>query len=120
MATKILLAEDDPALLKILTLKLTSNGFEVITVTTGTALINEFHSHKFDLIITDLIMPDMNGFEALEIINAKKHKTPILVLSNLGQKEDVDKAIGLGATEFLTKSNVSLNEIIDKVKTMTS
>ena len=119
MSTKILLAEDELTLAHILKLKLTNGGFDVTVVTNGRELIGEFPRKKYHLVITDLIMPDMNCFEALEKLQAKKHHVPILVISNLGQKEDVDKAISLGATEFLIKTNVSINDIVEKAHKMT-
>jgi len=70
---------------------------------------------KFDLILLDLMLPKIGGFEVMEAINAdeKIKGTPIIILSNLGQKNDVEKGVSLGAKKFLVKAILSLDEIVD-------
>ena len=69
-----------------------------------------------DLIILDLVMPKIDGFSFLETIKKKKVKTPVFVISNLSQGEDEKRARDLGAREYFTKSDISLAEIVAKIK----
>ncbi len=113
----ILVAEDERPMANALTLKLTHEGYDVTTVYDGAAAVDSVEKKKFDLIMLDLVMPLMNGFDALAKFRLiKDFKTPIMVMTNLSQLEDEKKARELGATDFLIKSNTPLSEIVDKVK----
>lgn len=113
----ILLIEDENALLYTLGLKLDKEGYEVSKADSGTAGLEELKNNVFDLVLLDLILPEMSGFEVLEEKNKTKNKkTKVLVLSNLGQKEDVEKVMKLGASGFLIKSNNSLQDIVNEIK----
>jgi CheY-like chemotaxis protein len=113
---KILLVEDDNFLSELLSKKLIENGAVVVRAATGEEAINIVKSNpKFNLILLDLMLPKIGGFEVMEAINAdeKVKGTPIIILSNLGQKNDVEKGVSLGAKKFLVKAILSLDEIID-------
>lgn len=114
---KILIAEDEKMYSQALVLKLTNAGFNVETVLNGEDAINLIHKeHNFDLLLCDLVMPKMNGFELLEEIKKENIKLPVIVISNLGQADDQKTVKLLGAIDFLIKSNVSVAEILLKVQ----
>ena len=115
---KILLIEDDQFLSKILLVKLKRAGFDVFLAVDGEEGIKKAKEIKPNLILLNLILPKLNGFEVLSEIK----KTPVLkkilvvVLSNLGQKSDVEKGLRMGAKDYLIETNLSLSEIVEKVK----
>jgi len=117
---KILIAEDDQFLGNALRVKLTNDGNEVILANDGAQAIAELEKSVFDLILLDIVMPEKNGFEVLEAVKSSKKnsKTPTAMISNLGQAEDVEKAKKLGAIDFIVKSNVSLAELSEKIKSL--
>ena len=115
---KVLLIEDDKFLRTVLERKLLSEGFEVISATNGEEALEKIISDKPDIILLDIILPKKNGFMILE--NIKKdpelRRIPVLIMSNLGQEEDIKKGISLGANEYFVKAKVSLDDIIKKIK----
>jgi len=115
---KILVAEDDKFLASAYRLKLQKNDFEVIVATDGEEAIKMIKSEKPDLILLDLVMPVKDGFVVLEEIKKDEGLKiiPVIVASNLGQKEDIDRAMGLGADDFVVKSDLSLEALINKIK----
>lgn len=113
---RILLVEDDNFLSKLLSKKLADNQADVTRAADGEEAVNIVKANpKFDLILLDLMLPKVGGFEVMEAINAdeKVKGTPIIILSNLGQKNDVEKGVSLGAKKFLVKAILSLDEIVD-------
>jgi len=114
---KILVAEDDVFLKKILETKLNLKGFEVVSTVDGEETLKKILEEKPDLILLDLMMPKKNGFEVMEELkkNHPEIKIPILILSNLGQESDIERGKKLGAVDYLVKANFSINAIIDKV-----
>lgn len=113
---KILILEDEKPLAHALELKLTHEGFEVTTSDNGEAGISLLEKEKFDLVITDLILPGVDGFGVLETIQTKKLHVPVIVMTNLNQEEDKKRAHDLGAIDFFVKSNSTLSEIVEGVK----
>lgn len=114
---KILVAEDDKFLASAYRVKLAKAGFEVQIVSDGSEALEALKTFTPDIILLDLIMPGKDGFATLQElkINSDWKKIPVLVASNLGQKEDIDKATQLGAVGFIIKSDFSLESIIDKI-----
>jgi CheY-like chemotaxis protein len=113
---RILLVEDDNFLSELLSKKLIEAKASVMRAANGEEAITMVKSNpKFDLILLDLMLPKIGGFEVMEAINAdeKVKGTPIIILSNLGQKNDVEKGVSLGAKKFLVKAILSLDEIVD-------
>lgn len=110
----ILVAEDDAFYANIYKVKLEKEGFEVTVVGDGQQAIDKLKEKAPDLLILDLIMPEVDGFEALERIKAdpKTKDIKVIVLSNLGQDEDVERAKKLGALEYVVKASVSIQEMI--------
>lgn len=115
MAKKILIAEDDASLSKALNLKLASLGFEVEVATDGEDALMHLKKTQYDLLLLDLMMPQLDGFGVLEELKQAKHKPVIFVNSNLSQASDRDKAMKLGADDYLVKSDISLKDIVAKI-----
>ncbi|MBU0620151.1 response regulator [Patescibacteria group bacterium] len=117
---KILLVEDDNFLREICTKKLTKQGFIVYEAIDGEQALKKLEKVRPDIILLDIILPIIDGFEVLKQIRSHKdkkiQKTPIIILSNLGQKNDVDKAFTLGANNYLIKAHFTTDDILDKIK----
>lgn len=113
---RILLAEDEEALCGALSLKLLNSGFQVTIVKNGQESIEKIQNEDFDLILLDLMMPVKDGFQVLESVKSLKNLPPIIILSNLSQDEDIEKAKSMGAKDFWIKSNLQLSQIIDLIK----
>jgi DNA-binding response OmpR family regulator len=115
---KILLVEDDKFLRTVLERKIKKEGFDVILAVDGDEALAKVISDKPDLILLDLILPKKNGFLILE--NLKKDpelgKIPVIIVSNLGQEEDIKKGLSFGAVEYLIKAKVSLDDVVKKIK----
>ena len=112
---KILIIEDEKPLARALELKLSHAGFESEVVFNGEDGIKLLNKKSFALILLDLIMPKMDGFTLLAMLKVKKIKTPVLVLSNLSQREDEKRAKEFGAKEFFIKSNTPIATIVLRV-----
>ena len=118
MAKKILIVEDDKFLRELIVKKLSNEGYDVVEAVDGEQGIQKIKATKPDLVLLDLILPGIDGFG---VLSQKKEdpfiaSIPVIVLSNLGQKEDVDKGIGLGAADYLIKAHFTPGEIIEKVR----
>jgi DNA-binding response OmpR family regulator len=112
---QILIIEDEKTLSRALAFKLSSAGFKVKAVFNGEDGVSLLEKETFDLILLDLIMPKMDGFAVLALLEEKKLKTPVVVLSNLSQQDDVKRTEAFGAKEFFIKSNTSIAVIVEKV-----
>lgn len=117
---KILIVEDERPLARALELKLTSNGYQTTVASTGADALRAIDGEKFNLVLLDLILPGIDGFGVLKTLHEKKTKTPVIVLSNLGQDEDQQRAKEYGAVGYCVKSNTPLSVIVDKVKAVLS
>ena len=116
---KLLLVEDDQFLSALLNNRLQKEGFEVRLAATGEDALVTLKSWKPDLILLDLILPGKSGFEVMEEIRqdpALSRKAPIMILSNLGQNSDIDRAKSLGAVDYMVKARTSINEIILRIQ----
>jgi len=115
---KILMIEDDPFLRKVYRDKFTQTGFDFIEATNGIEGTNKTISERPDIVLLDLMLPRKNGFEVLiDIRKNKKNKNiPVIILSNLGQESDIERGLALGADDYLVKTEISISEIVDKVK----
>lgn len=117
---KILLVEDDPFLSSLLKNRLQKENFEVVLAIDGEAAMSHLRAASFDLILLDIILPKKTGFEVLEEISLdpglQNKKTPIIIISNLGQIEDIKRGQDLGVIEYLIKAKISIDDLINKVK----
>ncbi|MDD2807534.1 MAG: response regulator [Patescibacteria group bacterium] len=114
---KILLVEDDDFLAKMLSKSLESHGYQPILAGSGREGMEKIKSSGVDMILLDIMLPDMDGFDVLKKINAdvSASKLPVIILSNLGQPEDIYQGKNLGARDYLVKSDYSLDEIVKRV-----
>lgn len=113
---KILIIEDEKTLARALELTLTHAGFEAVLAFNGEDGIKLIQNGSYDLILLDLIMPKMDGFTVLTVLKAKKITTPVLVLTNLSQQNDIKHAAKFGAKEFFIKSNTPISVIVGRAK----
>jgi len=119
---RLLFIEDELALQKTLGDMFRKNGYEVISALNGKAGIELANKEKPDVILLDLILPKMDGFEVLS--NLKKteetKEIPVIILTNLDNISDIDKALELGAKIYLVKANYSQEEVVEKVNQILS
>lgn len=115
---KVLIIEDDDHISKVYQIKLSKENVDTVVARDGEEGIAMVSSEKPDLVLLDLMIPKKDGFVVLEEVKKTElgKKIPILVLSNLGQEGDIKRAIGLGAADYFIKVNLSIQEIVDKVK----
>ncbi|OGI88179.1 hypothetical protein A2995_00390 [Candidatus Nomurabacteria bacterium RIFCSPLOWO2_01_FULL_33_24] len=118
MAKKILIIEDDTFLQGLASRKLGVEGYEVEVASDSKQAFNNLNKQIPDLILLDLLLPDVDGFEILKEIreNVKWKSVPIIVFSNLSEEGDITKAKALGVTEFMVKANFTLDELAEKIK----
>jgi len=116
----ILLVEDENFLSSLIKTRLEKEGMTVTQVFDGESAVNWLMENHPDLIILDLILPKLSGFEVLERVSydPEKAKIPVIILSNLAQESDIMKAKNLGAKEYFVKVRISTDEIIDRVKSL--
>lgn len=113
---KILILEDDRSLVRALELKLVHEGFEVTSLLNGENVLSTVKKDNFSLIVCDLMMPGVDGFQVLQIFKDNKIKIPVIILTNLSQAEDEKRVKELGAIDFLVKSDTPLSMIIEHIK----
>lgn len=115
---KILVIEDDEHVSKVYEMKFSKEGYNTIFIMSGEEAVEKITDEKPNLIILDLMIPKKDGFAILEEIkkNPSTASIPVLVLSNLGGKGDQDRALALGANEYMVKVNYSMQEVIDRAK----
>jgi two-component system response regulator VicR len=111
----ILIAEDERMLLKTLEFRVKKDRYNVKAVSDGKAAVEFLQEKQPDLVVTDIMMPYVNGLELVQIIKEKYPSVPVIVLSTLGQEETVMKAFDLGASDFMTKP-FSPNELSIRIK----
>jgi CheY-like chemotaxis protein len=117
MSKKILIIEDEEIMLNLLQKKLTKEDYEVSVARDGDEGIRVMKEVKPDLILLDIIMPKMGGFEVMEEMNKDEElkKIPVIIISNSGQPVELDRAQKLGAKDWLIKTEFDPQEVIDKV-----
>jgi DNA-binding response OmpR family regulator len=118
MPKKILVIEDDKFLRKLLIDRLAEEGYFVDGAIDGEEGMKKAKTEEFDLILLDLILPGIDGFEVLSFFKKEKNleKIPVIILSNLGQREEVERGLKLGAVDYIIKAHFTLSEIVEKIK----
>ena len=115
---RVLIVEDDALLAKVLVEKFSGSGFEVINIVNGLEV--QSGAERFDpaVILLDLILPGLDGFEVLKLLkkSAVTRKIPVVIMSNLGEEADVRSARALGAVDYFIKANMSMEKLINFVK----
>lgn len=119
---KVLLVEDDLLISDILARKLTQSGVHVLHAASGDAAFTILTTETPDLILLDLILPGMDGFEILKKLKADpvQMKIPVIILSNIDDQEKIDQAKALGAIDYMVKISVPLEEVVKRVKNVCS
>jgi DNA-binding response OmpR family regulator len=117
MVKKILIIEDDKFLRELIAKKLMREGYDTTEAVDGEEGIKKIKEVKPDLVLLDLILPGIDGFEVLSKIKEDPvlAQIPVIILSNLGQREDVERGLKLGAVDYLIKAHFTPGEIIDKI-----
>jgi DNA-binding response OmpR family regulator len=115
--TTILIIEDDEFLRSLIARKLESEKFKVVTAVDGESGVAAAND-KPSLILLDLLLPGLDGFEVLKKIkeNESLKSIPVIIFSNLGQRDDIEKAKSLGVTDYMIKANFTLDDLVGKIK----
>jgi DNA-binding response OmpR family regulator len=114
---KVLLVEDDVFISRAYKDGLSRAGYDVETAFDGEEGLNKARAQHFDIILLDLIMPVLNGFETLEQLKSDPDlkRIPVVIMSNLGQESDIQKGREMGAADYMIKSNYSMKEVVAKI-----
>ncbi|MEK7502071.1 MAG: response regulator [Patescibacteria group bacterium] len=115
---KVLVAEDDKYLASAYRVKLTKAGYELKIASDGQEALEILKTFTPDVMLLDLIMPVRDGFSVLEEIkkNPSLKNIPIIITSNLSQKEDIDRGIALGASDYIIKSQMPISVVLAKIQ----
>lgn len=115
---KILIIEDDEFLLRMYSAKLEMEGYKIITATAGDRGLRLADKEQPDLILLDLLLPKKDGFQVLKELRADSETKdiPVIVLTNLSQKKDIDRCFSLGINDYLIKAHFVPSEVIIKIK----
>ncbi|MDP3043155.1 MAG: response regulator [bacterium] len=115
---KILLIEDDSFLISMYTTKFELENFEVVAAEDGEKGLGLAAEEKPDIILLDILLPKMNGFEVLKELknNKKTSQIPVILLTNLSQKNEIEQGLALGAQDYLIKAHFMPSEVMDKIK----
>jgi len=117
---KIIIAEDEPVLIEMYRLYFERAGYEVLKASNGRECIDFVKNEKPNIILLDILMPKVDGWEVLKQLKTdpETKKIPILVFSNLGQTQEIQKGLDLGADDYVVKSNMTPKELLEKVEGM--
>jgi len=118
MAKKILMVEDEEIMIDLLQRKIAQEGYEIKVARNGEEGLAVMKEEKPDLVLLDIIMPKMGGFEVMEKMQGDKDlkKIPVIVISNSGQPVEIDRAQKMGAKDWLIKTEFDPQEVIEKIK----
>jgi DNA-binding response OmpR family regulator len=112
----ILIVEDEKPLCDLLESTLKHSGFNPTSTYDGESALSCLLNNKYDLVLLDLLLPKINGFEVLAQMSIRHDKTPVIVLSNLGREESKKEAVGLGVKNYFVKSETPLTDIVNAIK----
>lgn len=120
MAYRILIVEDDDFLRSLAVTKLEKEGFAMETAGTGDEGLEKIMTLPPDLLILDLMLPNVSGFEILEKIRStdQTKSLKVVVFSNLGEESDIKRCLDLSVSDYLVKANFTLDELAEKVKSI--
>jgi DNA-binding response OmpR family regulator len=115
---KIMIVEDDSFVLDIYQTKLSQEGYSVIEARNGVEAMKKMEKEKPDLVLLDIVMPYMDGIEVLKKMKESDElkNVPVILLTNLSQKEEINVGLGLGASDYLIKSHFTPSEVMEKIK----
>lgn len=120
MAKKVFIVEDDDFLRSLTVKRLEKDGYELSVSASGEEAMDGILKAKPDIVLLDLLLPGLSGFEVLKKIreNEATKSLPVIVFSNLGQREDIEKAKALGVNDFLIKANFTLDDVVGKISSL--
>jgi len=116
--TKILLVDDDEFLLDMYSVKFKETGYEVDIASSGDEALEKIKRNPYPVILLDVVMPGLDGFEVLSQMrkDGLAKDSVVIILSNLGQKEDIERGLALGAHDYIIKAHFTPTEVVTKVK----
>ncbi|QQS60889.1 MAG: response regulator [Candidatus Moraniibacteriota bacterium] len=114
---KVLLAEDDVFVSDVYSMRLRKEGYDVTLAKDGREALDQLNRDIPDILLLDIMMPYMDGMEVLEIVKKKEEfkNIPVIMLTNLSEKENIQKTIEMGASDYLIKSHFTPSEVVEKV-----
>lgn len=116
---RILIVDDDEFLLDMYSTKFREAGFEVDFAAEGRTAKEKMRKHRYDAILLDIVMPQLDGFTLLKELREEKSdikNTLIVYLTNLGQREDIEKGLALGVDDYIIKAHFTPSEVVKKVE----
>ena len=115
---KVLIVEDDRYISKMYQLKLSLDGMDTQVAENGRIGVEKIKEFKPDVVLLDILMPEMDGFEVLKTVKSDPElkDIPIIILSNLGQEDHIQKGLALGAIGFIVKSQYTPSKVVEKIK----
>lgn len=115
---KVLVIEDDTFLVKAYQIKFQKEGFGVEVAADGEEAMSMLEKAPPNIVLLDLMLPKVSGFDVLSSIRSRPQwkNVPVVILSNLGGGQDIDKGMKLGATDYIVKANAKIDEVVQKVK----
>lgn len=117
---KLLLVEDDSFIIDIYDMKLSEAGYDVTLANNGREAVKQLEENNLvpDLILLDIVMPYMDGFDVLKVLkeNDTWKEIPVIMLTNLSQKDDIERAVKMGANDYLIKSHFTPSEVLTKIQ----
>ena len=115
---KVLIIEDDVYISEMYKIKFESENYKTVITNNGSEVIKIIKKEKPDIILLDIVMPVMDGFDVLKIIKSDKkfNSIPVVMLTNLSQKESIERVFELGAKGYIVKSHFTPSEVVKKVK----
>lgn len=118
--TKVLIVDDDAFLLDMYSIKFKESGFSVEIAQNGDEALTKAKEINPDVVLLDIIMPRLDGFEVLRALKKDKiaESALLIILTNLGQKEDIEKGMALGAADYIIKAHFTPSEVVAKVKSL--
>jgi DNA-binding response OmpR family regulator len=113
----VFLVEDDSFVSDIYSMKLNEEGFNVVLARNGMEALKKLEELVPDIILLDIIMPYVSGLEVLQKIKSKENlkKIPVILLTNVSEKEKIEEALGIGANDYLIKSHFTPSEVLAKI-----
>lgn len=118
MKPKILIIDDDQIISEMYRVKFGQSGFDADVLNTGKKALEKIKEYEPDVVLLDIVMYPVDGFAVLEEVNSGqlKKKPKVVVLSNVGQKEEIEKGKALGAADYIVKSNMTPSEVVSRIK----
>ncbi len=119
---RILIVEDDEFLLSMYSTKFEIEGYDVIMASDGEMGLEKAQKEKPAIILLDIMLPNMDGFDVLKRLKANKETSsiPVILLTNLSQKQDVEQGLSMGADDYLVKAHFMPSEVVDKINRLLS